>query len=146
MRRVRPLAAFALVFAIGAAWASDPTWPAPCADAGTCWLAWDKPDGTVTRYEVVSGDLLCGKVQGWTGAKGKPVPPPAVYQPHPGDGCWDGAGHDYAVLAVNDWGTSPGRSASIYIGPQDFACYDARCEVPCAPGLPLRFPKREGCP
>jgi len=140
----------ALILAALLAWpamAADPTWPTPCRDSGTCWLAWDAPlsGGPPTRYEVVSADLLCGKVLGWTGAKGKPVPPPAVYQPHPGDGCWDGAGHDYAIIAVNDYGSAP-RSGTVYIGPQDFACYDARCEVPCAPGLPLRFPKREGCP
>ena len=141
MRRAFFLAALLALPAL----AADPTWPAPCADAGTCWLAWDKPDGTVTRYEVVSADLLCGRVLGWTGAKGNPVLPPTLYQPRPGDGCWDGAGHDYAIIAVNDYGSAP-RSGTVYIGPQDFACYDARCEVPCAPGLPLRFPKREGCP
>ena len=129
-----------------AALLADPTWRAPCADAGTCWLQWDAPTGPVTRYEVVSADLLCGVVYGSTTRKGRAVPPATVYQPHPGDGCWDATGREYAVIAANDAGSSPGRSNAVYIGPQEWACYDARCEVPCAPGLPLRFPKREGCP
>lgn len=138
-----------LLLATPAALAQE--WPAPCADAGTCWLAWDPspPAERVTCYEVVAADLLCARVcGGHADRQGRWHGPRPVYWPRPGDGCWDpGASRDYQVLAVDDEGLrSEGRSNAVAFGPQEWTCLESPdCERPCYPGAPRRLPHLPEC-
>ncbi len=111
-------------------------WPAPCADAGTCWLQWC-PAERVEWYQVWSGDLLCATLHGrWvTRRDGSQVytPPRPVYWPHPGDGCWSpGLSLTYTVRACNSAGCSNYSNPEDF-GPQDFRCFDSQHEIPCHP-------------
>ena len=131
--------------------AADPTWPAPCALEYACVLQNDPAIGTVTAVEWRAGGNLCERVEAHQNKRGRWVVR-LWHWPHPGDGCWEpGVQKDYderpcnrsnpdAAEACGEW------SNVVAFGPLDWACWDATCEVPCAPGLPLRFPKREGCP
>ncbi len=126
-----------LLLLLAAPLARAQEWPAPCADAGTCWLAWDPspPAERVTCYEVVAADLLCARVcGGHADRQGRWHGPRSVYWPRPGDGCWEpGASREYQVLAVHDEGLrSEGRSNAVAFGPQEWTCVEAPgCERPC---------------
>lgn len=105
-------------------------WPAPCADAGTCWLEWN-PAAGAERYEVWSGDRLCRVIPGFVRRNGTNVQPVTRYWPRPGDGCWTGGlSIGYRVRACNSFGCG-GWSSETTFGPQRFRCFDACGEVPC---------------
>lgn len=105
-------------------------WPAPCADAGTCWLAWDRIPGA-TRYEVWSGDTLCRTIPGFARRNGTKAHPVARYWPHPGDGCWDASRQiSYRVRACNAAGCG-GWSTELPFGPQRFRCFNHLGETSC---------------
>ncbi len=127
-------------------------WPAPCARDNACVLVNDVAGGTITFIEWRAGGNLCETVRAWKSPKGGWRGLRWWHWPHPGDGCWEaGVSKDYDMRPAND--EDPAKltgygewSNVVSFGPLDWACWDAHCEVPCAPGLPLRFPKCEGCP
>ncbi len=147
---MRVLAALLLLIASPAALAEEP-WPLPCADAGTCWLAWDAndPADRVTCYEVWSGDVRCARIcGGHADRRGVWHGPRTVYWPRPGDGCWEpGASSEYAVLAVDEADqASAERSNAVAFGPQEWTCLESPdCERPCYPGAPRRLPHLPEC-
>lgn len=105
-------------------------WPFPCADAGTCWLAWDQPGGgRVEWYEVISGDRLCARLDGHTDRRGRWHAPRAVYWPRPGDGCAPGA-REYRIIACNSAGCGGSKAAETF-GPQTFRCFTPDGETGC---------------
>jgi hypothetical protein len=121
-----------LFLAFAGASASVDPWPLPCADAGTCWLAWGRAE-RVTWYEVLSGDLFCARLDGYTDRRGRFREPRTVYWPRPGDGCWAaGASRSYQIIACNAAGCSPSRSDAVEFGPQEWRCFTPVGEVSCS--------------
>lgn len=106
-------------------------WPLPCADAGTCWIVWDRPAARVEWYEIISGDLLCARQRGYINKRGRFRAPRTAYWPHPGDGCWEpGRSREYRVIACSAVGCGE-ASEAVRFGPQEFRCYTSSGEVPC---------------
>ena len=104
-------------------------WPAPCADAGTCWLAWGPP--RVDRYEVWARGVKCATLAGHRKPNGGWVNPRQWYQPRPGDGCWRaGESAVYTVRACTDNVCGP-FGAGVEFGPQEFMCFNSRGPIPC---------------
>ena len=113
-------------------------WPAPCADPGTCWLAWDRPAGVIETYEIWAGDVRCAVLKGRQKRNKAWVPPPPVFQPRPDGLCWS---HDqsvsYRVRACNRWGCSR-FDVDVPFGPQFVICFDHRGQVDCLTNQSLR--------
>lgn len=92
------------------------SFPAPCADATICWLAWDEPANT-TYVQVLSGTVVCDELP--TGPARRPHAR-TTWWPRDTGACPLNENTDrwYTVRACNDAGCS-GESAPIeFLGQQ----------------------------
>lgn len=125
MHRLRELALMLPVLLAAAALA----WPAPCADPGTCWLAWDRTE-RVEWYEIDDGTRTCAIVRGYVSERRGLREPRPMLWPAPGR-CAPMMGSAWLrVRACNAAGCGA-WSESVEFQPIPWRCYDANGEVPC---------------
>lgn len=163
------LLAVVLLFAIGAARAQEAPpdgWPAVCRfdlnatpqvdNRWRCGLEWGIPtSGVPAYYEIRDPDnvRVCAKLNSWSTPRGKLRVPQFISpydtncSPRPGEVVW------LVAVACDEQlrcGDAAPDSTRAFVG-LDLACWTGNCEVSCGLDLagnplPLRFPKRQGCP